>query len=93
MNTLSHPKRYLHQRGPRRYKSKNVPPERFLAQCAVIRAKLRTALLRQREKNLSTKRLQSTHGTSRKIRQERRARMHELKGTVTGMGTPGRVEA
>jgi len=66
----------------KQYKSKNCPPERFLAHCAVIRAKLRTALLRQREKNLSTKRLQSTHGTSRKIRQERRARMHELKGTV-----------
>merc|ERR1719486_837385 len=55
------------------YKEGRIHPERYISQLAIIRSKLVTTLYRHREKNLSSKRLSSLHGTNRKAREARRA--------------------
>merc|ERR1719324_1063184 len=64
------------------YKDGKIHPERYISQLAIIRSKLITSLYRHREKNLSSKRLTSLHGSNRKMREQRRATAAANKGTV-----------
>merc|ERR1719174_3064167 len=64
------------------YKAAKIQPERYISQLAIIRSKLVATLYRHREKNLSSKRLSSLHGTNRKMREQRRATAAANKGTV-----------
>jgi len=63
------------------YKEGKIHPERFIAQLAIIRARLVTTLYRHREKNLSSKRLSSKVGGHRE-RELRRAQAATNKGTL-----------
>merc|ERR1719247_760285 len=67
------------------YKEGKIHPERYISQLAIIRSKLATTLYRHREKNLSSKRLSSMHGSNRKAREQRRATAATNKGTVQAL--------